>query len=472
MTFSRPQQRVLPRLFRTAAVLGVLLLVAGGCDASDETGPSSAGATRPSDSTPSTRASTVPPADHAEQLRLARKRIDHVVFVVKENRTFDHLYGRFPGADGATEGVRCDGTVVPLTQAEDDSSGATHSFLAGITAINGGRMNCFDQLDGGRHGETYNQYTRQQIPNYWRYAKTFTLGDRFFSSSYGPTFVEHFWTVASQSNRYVDNQRPLEGQGGEDGVLGGYCDDASERVWSFPVLSPADRRTVLALEERAAVGELQRDWFRERWPCDDVKTLPDLLEKAGVSWRYYTSDSPYHQAFKTIPHVRYGPMWNKVVPTASFAPDVEAGRLPTMSWVVPPTPVSDHPGYGALCDGENWTVRTINALMRSPDWEHTAIFLTWDDFGGFYDHVPPPHVDVYGYGPRVPLVVMSPYARPGFVYSATSDFSSVLRFVERLHQLPSLTARDRRADDLLGAFDFTQPPLRPLVLQTRDCSKV
>lgn len=394
------------------------------------------------------------------------------MFIVKENRTFDHLFGLFPGADGATEGTRCDGTVVPLARADDDSPGATHSFIAGLKAINGGLMNCFDTLGGGHRGETYIQYHPDQIPNYWRYAEEFTLGDRFFSSVYGPTFVEHFWIVASQANRYVDNQRPLQGQGGDDGVLGGYCDDRSERIWSFPKLSPADVDTIYELEENTDVETLERDWFVERWPCSDVETMPDRLEEAGLSWRYYTSDSPYHQAFKTIPHVRYGDMWNNIVPTSTFVPDVEDGSLPRVSWVIPPTPVSDHPGYGALCDGENWTVRTINALMQSPEWEHTAIFLTWDDFGGFYDHVPPPHVDIYGYGPRVPLLVISPYAKPGFVFSETGDFSSVLRFIGKLNRLEPLTARDRTANDLLGAFDFEQEPMAPLVLDERDCASV
>jgi phospholipase C len=139
--------------------------------------------------------------------------------------------------------------------------------------------------------------------------------------------------------------------------------------------------------------------------------------------------------------------------------------------LLPPTALSDHPAYGDLCDGENWTVQIVNAIMRSPYWKHTAIFLTWDDFGGFYDHVAPPHLDIYGDGPRVPLLVISPYARPGYVFDETSDFTSVLRFMEKLYGLPALTQRDARANDLLGAFDFHQKPLDPLLLQERDCSQ-
>jgi phospholipase C len=401
---------------------------------------------------------------------LARRTIDHVVFIVKENRTFDHFFGRFPGADGATEGSRCDGSVVPLRRARDDSEGAMHSFLAGIVAINGGEMNCFDALDGGTNGETYVQYQPHQIPNYWRYAEEFTLADRFFSSAYGPTWIEHYWTVAAQSDRFVDIER--DPSVGSDGIKGGYCDDPEERIRSFPRLTHDEKADVFRWEEEARTDPVE-DLFILRWPCHDIQTLPDVLERASISWRYYTSEFPYVDVLRAIPHIRFGPMWENVPDESTFIPDLEAGRLRAVSWIMPPGPMSDHPDLdSSLCPGENWTVRTINAIMRSPEWENTAIFLTWDDFGGFYDHVPPPHVDVYGMGPRVPLLVISPWAKRGFVFNETSEFSSVLRFIEKLHGLPALTARDRTSNDLLGAFDFTQEPRKPLILQERDCTGV
>ena len=463
---SRPAGRVSRSLLFPLAAL-VALVVA--CTPSRTDAPTVTGSPpAPSSQTPIRSPDPVPDAD-AATLRLARRKIEHIVFLVKENRTYDHLFGRFPRGDGATEGRTCDGRTIALRRAEDDSPGASHGFLAAIEAINGGRMNCFDVIPDGQDERAYVQYERSQIPNYWRYAEEFTLGDRFFSSVYGPTFVEHFWLVASQTDRYVDNQRPLEGQGGDDGVLGGYCDDPTERIWSFPRLDASDRDAIYDLEELADIGTLERRFFIERWPCHDVRTLPDLLEQGGISWRYYTSDSPYFQIFPAIPHIHHGPMAEKIVDSGEFLTDLAAGEMPEVSWLLPPTPESDHPGYGALCDGENWSVRMVNAIMRSPEWRNTAIFLTWDDFGGFYDHVPPPHVDIYGYGPRVPLIVISPYARRGFVFSEVADFSSMLRFAERIHRLPWLTARDRDADDLLGAFDFSQPPRAPLVLAERDC---
>jgi phospholipase C len=418
---------------------------------------------------PSTPTKPVTLPDHATQLKLARQKITKVVFLVKENRTFDTLFGLYPGADGATTGKTCDGSTIPLAQAHDDSPGAKHSFTTGIEVIDGGKMDCFDRSEGEAGTVPYVQYHPDQIPNYWSYAQHFTLGDRFFSSSYGPTFVEHFWIVAASSNRYVGNEHP--DQAGDDHIRGGYCDDPTERIISFPRLSASDTKTVYRLEERADVDTLLSDWIIDRWPCHDIRILPDLLQKAGVSWNYYMEQQYVWDVMGTIPHIRYGPMWKHVVNNVRFVQDLQAGKMPDVSWLLPPIAESDHPDYGPLCPGENWTVDTINAIMQSPEWAHTAIFLTWDDYGGFYDHVPPPHVDVYGYGPRVPLLVISPYARPAYIFHETSDFSSVLRFIEELHGLPSMGRRDATANDLLDAFDFRQHPIPPLVLTPRDCSQ-
>jgi phospholipase C len=112
----------------------------------------------------------------------------------------------------------------------------------------------------------------------------------------------------------------------------------------------------------------------------------------------------------------------------------------------------------------------MNALQQSPDWNETAVVIAWDDFGGFYDHVPPPHIDLFGLGPRVPAIIASPWSRSGYVDSKTYEFSSVLKFIETIFDLPALTGRDRRANDMLDAFDFQQEPLEPLILEQRDCS--
>ena len=142
-----------------------------------------------------------------DQISLARQKIKHIVFIVKENRTFDHMFGRFPGADGATSGWTCDGERVPLRPAGDRVPEIDHGFVEGLVAINGGRMDCFDRLGGGEDLDSYLTYDREGIPNYWALAEHFTLADRFFSSIYGPTGVEHMWVIASQSDRFVDMER-------------------------------------------------------------------------------------------------------------------------------------------------------------------------------------------------------------------------------------------------------------------------
>jgi phospholipase C len=408
-----------------------------------------------------------PPVSEEEILAAARQRIEHVVFIIKENRTFDHFFGRFPGANGVSHGFTCDGARVPLRRAALDAIGADHSFIAGIVAVNGGEMNCFDRLLSADGPEApYVQFWREDIPHYWALAEHYALADAFFSSIYGPTGMEHLWTLASQTDRFVDHQRP--GQEGT-GKFREHCRDPDELAYSFRRLSAEDEDRIYALEERPDVETIVDDYWVERWPCIDIPILPDLLERAGVSWKYYRGDNVWIQPMEMIRHVVEGPMYQKVVDQDRFIPDLEAGELPAVSWLVPPLHLSDHPARGrSICPGENWTVEVLNALQSSPEWDSTVVFLVWDDFGGFYDHVPPPHVDIYGMGPRVPAIVLSPWVDQG-VTSRVFDFSSVLRFIERLHGLPALSDRDRRANAMLDMFDFEQQPLEPLVLPLREC---
>jgi phospholipase C len=404
----------------------------------------------------------------AETVAAARRHLKHIVFLVKENRTFDTFFGRFPGADGATTGLRCDGSRVPLRRAPDHTPDVNHSFVAGIVAVHGGKMDCFDHLANGRDLQSYVQYRRSQIPAYWAWAERYTLTDRFFSSIYGPTGPEHLWTVAAQSDRFVGLEEPDEY--GSNGIAREYCDDREERSKSFRKLTPAQSRRVFVLEQRADLGGVS-SYIIHRWPCFDIKTLPDEMAARHVSWRYYRGDNDYVNPLRQIRHIWFGPLQRFIGRESEFIPDALAGRLPAVSWLTPPLQLSDHPP-GSVCEGENWSVRAIDAVMRSPEWKSTAIVLVWDDFGGFYDHVAPPHTDVYGLGPRVPAIVISPWARRGFVDSATLEFSSMLRMVERTHGLAALAPRDHVAGDMLEAFDFSGKPRPGVVVPERDCSNV
>lgn len=418
-----------------------------------------------------------------------RTPIDHVIFIIKENRTFDHYFGTYPGVDGASQGgtLRCGeaagcrpSRTVPLRRAPYvQPHDITHGFSSGLYAINGGEMNGFNVVGAGLDLSGYVQHSRETIPNYWAYADRFVLADRFFTSMYGPTFPEHLYTVAAQAYGIIDNKS-------NNDTEGNYCDDPKEYTQRFPVedLSKRDIRRIMRLEDRITddwpnqINRISPYWETTR-TCFDIKVLPDLLERAGISWKYYANDDVWMNGLQSIRHIRYDrSIWGpKVVPPEDFVRDVAQGRLPAVSWLVPPEGINEHPGAGTnVCLGENWTVEQINAVMRSPEWRRTAIVLVWDDFGGFYDHVPPPHYDIMGLGPRTPALIISPWSRAGdspdggSIDHTTYEFSSVLRFIEKLHGLKAMTDRDRRADPLSGAFDFESDPRRGrLILEPRDC---
>jgi phospholipase C len=402
----------------------------------------------------------------------SRYPVEHVVFIIKENRTFDHYFGAYPGADGATEGRLSTGETIELGEAEDRLGyDLGHDFFAGVTAINGGRMDGFDRISNGFRLGGYTQFRRDGLPAYWAYADNFVLGDRMFSSMYGPTFPEHLYTVAAQAGRVTTNKLD---EGSK--VPGGYCDDPGERVSRFIRLTGAQRRAVMVAERRADLDRIDDFWERVR-PCFDFEVLPDRLTDKGISWRYY-GDSGFYSALLAIRHIRFSEHWGTdVVDKRKFLSDIRNERLRRVSWVLPGFGFDEHPGgaeHHSVCRGENWTVRHVNAIMRSKYWKDTAIIIVWDDFGGFYDHVPPPQLDVMGLGPRVPLLVISPWAKKGYIDHTTYEFSSVLRFIETLYDLQPLTARDRRAHDMLEAFDFEAAPrarARRLILQPRKCSR-
>ena len=413
--------------------------------------------------------------------------IKHVIFLVKENRTFDHYFGTYPGAEGTTVGktLRCTeadgckpGPDYPLRQAPYiQPHDITHGFSSGLYAINGGEMNGFNIIGEGDDMSGYVQHSRKTLPGYWAYADRFVLADHFFTSMYGPTFPEHLYTVAAQSNGVVDNKTNADTEGS-------YCDDPLEYTMKFEDhLSKRDVRNIMKLEEHITdeiPDQLVRiaDYWEETRTCFDIEVLPDLLEAAHVSWKYYGLPDQWMNGLQAIDHVRFGPMWKQVQDPDQLLQDLERGDLPEVSWLIPPEgSANEHPGVGTdVCIGENWTIERINAVMRSKYWKSTAVVVVWDDFGGFYDHVPPPHYDVMGLGPRTPALIISPYTVAGdnpdggSIDSTVYEFSSVLRFIEELHGLDPMTERDANADPLSGAFDFTaEPNTKKLILQPREC---
>jgi phospholipase C len=392
-----------------------------------------------------------------------RKAIRNVIFIIKENRTFDNMFGRFRRANGARFGVLSNGRRVYLKRAPDRyPHDIAHGFMPGLVAVNGGRMNGFDRIGNGADLLPYTQYRRKQIPKYWKYARNFVLGDRMFSSTYGPTPPEHMYLVAAQSKRIVSHLLSPPSDGAS------YCDDRGDRFRRLG-RHPSLRRweTNLNLDKISSLMSGRR-------ACVKLRTIFPLLEKKGLSWRYYVRMRQYQNIPRSIFNIRRTPRWRSVFRPKRFRVNAANGKLPNVSYLIPPSQYNEHPSKSgrSMCAGENWTVRMVNAVMKSPEWKHSAIFVVWDDFGGLYDHVPPPRLDTMGLGPRVPLLVISPWARKSYVSHTRYELSSILSFLERLYGLPSLTHRDKKARSMFDAFNFQRAkPRKPLILRERPMVK-
>ena len=393
--------------------------------------------------------------------------IKHIIYIIKENRTFDNYFARYPGAEGTDTGMTSNGEEVELEVAQDVfEPDIGHSFLDGVRSINGGKMDGFDQVTNGETMNGYTSFTREGIPNYWSYADNFVLSDHTFSSMYGPTFPEHLYTVGAYAGDAVDNKNPLGGEGG-------YCADPEELVTAFEQgLTEKQEREIMAAEEAVDEDNIVKYWEKIR-ACFDFEVLPDQLIEEDISWRYYADEGSWMNALLAIDHMYNSKYWGKnIIEEEQFIEDIKTDNLKKISWVVPGPGVNEHPGGPSVCVGENWTVDVVNALMKSKYWKSTAVFLTWDDFGGFYDHVPPPHYDKMGLGPRVPMIIISPWAKQGFVDKTVYEFSSVLKFMETVYGLQCMKPRDCQADPMMNAFDFEQTPDpegRKLILKQRDC---
>jgi|GEM_PF-170058 len=379
--------------------------------------------------------------------------IKHVVFIVRENRSFDSMFGTFPNANGATSGVTSTGQVLQLQHLPDAMAhDICHGWGCFIQAIDYGKMDGFDLLTTGApcnmNGdyECYGQQWQIDIPNYWTYATDFALGDNFFTSNKASTTPNHLYTVAAQSAGIITNA-PAG------------CD------------SPPN----------ALLGVLDANGnFTSKYPCIDLTTTMDQLQAAGVSWRYYAATLIPFNSMELISHLRYGPLWPNNVNDSQFITDVSGGNLPSVSWLMATGEATDHPPY-SICFGENYTVNAVNAIMNSTKYwtqEPTAIFIVWDDPAGLYDHVPPPQLDQFGLSMRSPLLVISPYTPKGSngsnVTHVQYEHSSVLTFIEDLFGISPLTQRDGSQANHMSAdpvlFDFNQSLRSPEPLTPRTCS--
>lgn len=380
------------------------------------------------------------------------QKIQHVVVVVQENRSTDNLFHGLAGADIANEGVNSQGQVIPLTPLPlANDYDLSHNHQAFVAMYDGGRMDGADKvLVGCVSGAVgcpppnpqFKYVNPSDVAPYFQLAEQYTFADRMFQTNQGPSFPAHQFIISGTSaptatSIYYAAEDPVTPAGASE--VG--CD------------APANSY-VLLIDPSGVESSKQ-------FPCFEHPTVVDLLDSRTISWRYYT---PMPGSLWTSPnaiqHLRFGPDWsaNVINSATQVLSDISNGELPRVSWVIPTGQSSDHASSNDG-SGPSWVASIVNAVGNSPYWSTTAIFIVWDDWGGWYDHVAPPIYNSYEYGFRVPLIVVSPYAKQHYVSHVTHDFGSILRFIEKDFNLSSLGYADARADDLSDCFDLSQSPV-------------
>jgi phospholipase C len=376
-------------------------------------------------------------------------KIEHVVYVVQENRSFDDMFQGYPGADTASSGKASTGRRIKLqpisllTQYEiDHSAFAMFSACDGTGKLPGTKckMDGFDKevLYGGPLNGQFAYVPHSESKPYWDMAHEWVLADKMFASQLDESFVAHQYIIAAQAQSSVDVPDLYWGCAGDD----------------------TDEVQTITLHRK--YGHVQR-------PCFNYQTLGDELDHAGLTWRFYTSryqkpTSGFWSGYQAVRHIFHGPDWKAdvITPQRRFLTDVAGGKLANFTWITPLCGDSDH----LICGGglgPSWVTSIVNAVGKSKFWKNTVIFVQWDDWGGLYDHVPPPYKGYDGLGFRVPLIVISPYAKKNHVSHVQYETASVLRFAEDLFGLGQLSAADARATSpALDCFDFSRQP-RPFV---------
>jgi phospholipase C len=430
--------------------------------------------------------------------------INHIVMIVLENRSFDHYFGTYPGADGIPMDENGRPTVClpdpaspgtchrPFHDTTPVDQGGPHGNIAHEISYNGGKMDGFvaalrSQGNGcmkhpdvppcpsappGPEGQPdiMGYHTDEELPNYWRYADEFVLHDRMFAPVDSWTLPAHLFLVSGWSAFCPDVEDPMSCES----ELAFHGDPKFSSQWSGNTWDPTDTTPPPYV------------WADVTW----------LMYHHGVSWGYFVGEGScvarpcaQYQGVETAPvqnplpgfaSVHATGQLDHIRPHGDFYDLAASGDLPMVSWVMPVKNWGDHPPDNIL-RGQALVTKLVNAVMRGPQqqWHHTAIFLVWDDWGGFYDHAKPPIVDENGWGLRVPSLVISPYAKRGFIDSQTLSYDAYLKLVEdrfmggeRLDpeidgwpdSRPTVREEIAKLGDLARDFDWTQEPHEPVVL--------
>jgi len=395
-----------------------------------------------------------PPVGYVTPHRVRRAsssgKIQHVIVVVQENRSFNNLFEDYPRATTASFGYdsnnnKIDLVPIPLETTWD----LEHDSYGFETACNGTgsipgtdcRMNGFNNEYTGCYGTScpyahpqYGYVPHSEIKPYWTMAKQYVLADEMFASNFdASSFISHQYIISGQAEQAVNYP------GGPWGCPGGSGDFISK------------------------VGQQRQVPDGYEVVCWDPTTLGDELDNAGISWGFYAasySNNPWlWSAYQAIKHIYYGKDWSKDVfsPPSQFLSDVADGKLRTVTWVTPTWTNSDHAGSGSNT-GPSWVAQVVNAVGNSQYWDSSAIVIMWDDYGGWYDPVAPAYVDFDGLGMRIPMLIVSPYAKKGKVVHTHYEHGSILKFIEDQFGLGRLAASDKRANSIADAFNFKQNP--------------
>jgi phospholipase C len=389
-----------------------------------------------------------------------RSPIRHIVVVYMENHSFNDVLGKLCVIDsrcrGTTTGKLLDGSSIRLAQATDRVPEIGHGTGATLRAINNGAMNGFESVTHCTAADgypCYRQYDPAQIPNLATLARSFVISDMTFNSSAYSSWVSHIALVSTTKDGFQGNI-PKDSQFHERGPGWG-CDSFMDANWAPPgggdyILVPS------CIPDQTGFGP-----YRES-PVQWVPTIMDRMDDAGRSWRIDGGEGTIDTsvgtgyAWSTCPAFAdclYTSQVKKFRPASAILRQADIGRLPALALVTPTYKTSQHNNTSMLM-GDNWIGSVVGAIMSGPQWSSTAILITYDDCGCFYDPVPPPN----NFGIRSPMVIVSPYAKAGFTDSTVASTNSILAFIEHTFSLPPLAAADRDAYDYSNAFDFTQPP--------------
>jgi len=405
-------------------------------------------------------------------------KIEHVVIIFQENRTPDNLFHdsvlMAKGADIASSGLNSLGQTIQLTAGSlGVDYDLSHAHKAFVTMYDNGKMDGADLINVScTKGATdcpppnppFWYVNPSEVQPYFQLAEQYTFADRMFQTNQGPSFPAHQFIISgtsaptATSNLFIaDNAQGVPNAGDNSGCLA----PPAEYVY---VIDPTG------------------DESNTIYPCADHPTITDELNTKGISWRYYTPSAGslwtgpnaiQHMCGPNVPPPNatacIGSDWTTsvVIPETQVLTDIAGGKLAAVSWVIPNGTNSDHAGSTSTTGGPSWVASIVNAIGNSAYWSNTAIIIAWDDWGGWYDHVAPPKIindgtswgSGYVYGFRVPLIVVSPYAKAGYISHVNHDFGSILNLIEKTFGLPSLGYADARADDLSDCFNLNQTPI-------------